>query len=143
MRQATAELATERAAQMRVTMRKPKTKAWEMDARSSAVVGASRLEGRSRPASLISLERTYWRMSGGSGTPARLRFKLPLNNFTKTIPRMATASTPATRATALLMPEAVPARAWSTELITTVVSGATLIAIQRPRTMNAGTNAFQ
>ena len=80
---------------------------------------------------------------GGSSAPARLRFKRKLNNFTITIPRIAMASTLATRATALLMPEAVPARSWSTELITTVVRGATLIAIPRPRTMNAGKNAFQ
>jgi len=57
--QATAELATDRAAQMRVTMRKLKAKAWEMDVRRSAAVGASKVDGRSRPASLISFERTY------------------------------------------------------------------------------------
>src|ERR1700733_4740873 len=82
-------------------------------------------------------------MSDGSGTPARPRFNAELNNFTITIPRIATASTLATRATALLIPEAAPARFDATELMTTVVSGATLIAIPNPRTVNAGKNPDQ
>src|SRR3981189_3062468 len=140
---ATAALARERPAQINITVRNPKTNAREIDARITAVVSASSPAGKSRPASLISFDLMYWKMPGGSSWSARLRFKLELNTFTITIARIAMASTLATRATALLMPEAVPARSWSTEFITTVVRGATLIAIPRPRTTNAGKNAFQ
>src|SRR5271168_5561170 len=143
MSDATAALAKDRPAQINITVRNPKTYAWEIDTWISVVVSESRPEGRSRPASLISFDRTYWRMPGAMTPPIRLRFKLALNNFTITSPRIATASMPATRAIALLIPEAVPARSCPTEPITTVVSGATLIAIPKPRTMNAGKNAFQ
>ena len=44
-----------------------------------------------------------------------------------TAPKIATANTPATRATALLIPEAVRALSCSTEFITTVVNGGTLM----------------
>ena len=136
--EATAELARDKPAQISITLRNPNTNAREIDSRIRAVMFASRPEGTSRPASLISFDRTYWRMPGGSTPLARVRLRLKLNNFTITIPRIAMASTPATRATALLMPEAVPARSWSTELITTVVRGATLTASPKPKTTNAG-----
>ena len=48
---------------------------------------------------------------------------------------MATAMRLAVCATALLMPEATPARSCDTELSTTVVKGATLIAIPKPVTV--------
>jgi hypothetical protein len=56
---------------------------------------------------------------------------------------MAIANTAASRETALLMPEAIPARSSSTEFITVVVRGATLIAIPNPSTMTAGKNVVQ
>ena len=55
----------------------------------------------------------------------------------------ATASSPAARDTALLMPEAVPARFTSTAFITVVVSGATLTAIPSPSTTMGGKNVPQ
>ena len=48
------------------------------------------------------------------------------------------ARTPATRATALLIPEAVPARSLSTEVMTVVVSGATVMESPAPKTRKAG-----
>src|SRR4029077_20791400 len=50
---------------------------------------------------------------------------------------------PATRATALLTPDATPACRLSTALITVVVSGATVIAMPNPSTTTAGKNVVQ
>lgn len=47
-------------------------------------------------------------------------------------------SSPAVRATALLIPEAIPAWRTFTAPITVVVSGATVIAMPRPNTNTAG-----
>ena len=52
---------------------------------------------------------TSWRTSAERPTPVSACCRLKLNALTMTIPRIAIARTPATRATALLMPEAVPA----------------------------------
>ena len=46
-------LATDRPAQINVTVRNPKTNAWEIKTRIRAVISASRPEGKSRQASLI------------------------------------------------------------------------------------------
>ncbi len=53
------------------------------------------------------------------------------------------ATNPAVRATALLTPDATPACVCETELITTVVSGATLMAIPRPSTATGGKKSVQ
>jgi hypothetical protein len=55
-----------------------------------------------------------------------------------TSPNKATASSEATRDAALLMPDAAPENLASTEFITVVVSGATLIDMPRPRTTTGG-----
>ena len=55
-----------------------------------------------------------------------------------TMPSTESASSVATRDTALLMPEAVPAWSWSTAFITVVVSGATTTAMPTPRAVVAG-----
>ena len=60
-----------------------------------------------------------------------------------TTPRTAIAINPATRETALLMPDATPAWSWATEFITVVVSGATLIAMPKPSTITAGKKVLQ
>ena len=60
-----------------------------------------------------------------------------------TMPKTAMASKPAIRATALLIPEAAPARSAPTEFITTVVRGATVTAIPKPSTTNAPKKSFQ
>src|ERR1700726_596386 len=54
------------------------------------------------------------------------------------MPRAAMARSPAVRATALLTPDAMPARFCETEFITVVVRGATLMAIPRPRITTGG-----
>ena len=59
------------------------------------------------------------------------------------MPSTATANTDARRDTALLIPEAIPACFSSTEFITVVVSGATLVAIPSPSTTTAGKNVVQ
>src|ERR1700704_2269730 len=58
-------------------------------------------------------------------------------------PNTAIARRPATRATALLTPDATPAWWLSTALITVVVSGATVIARPNPSTITAGKNVVQ
>ena len=50
---ATAALATHKPPQNNITIRKPKTNAWEIEVRSSRAVWASTPGGGSRPASLI------------------------------------------------------------------------------------------
>ena len=55
----------------------------------------------------------------------------------------ATVSSPAARATALLMPAAMPAWRTSTAFITVVVRGATLTAMPSPSTTMAGKNVPQ
>ena len=53
------------------------------------------------------------------------------------------AISPADLATALLTPDAMPTRFCTTEFITVVVSGATLIAIPSPSTTVAGKKFVQ
>jgi hypothetical protein len=60
-----------------------------------------------------------------------------------TAPRIAIASTPAVRETALLIPEAVPAYRLGTELNTVVVRGATVTPIPIPNTAMPGKNVHQ
>jgi hypothetical protein len=55
----------------------------------------------------------------------------------------ASASRPAARETALLTPDAIPARLDSTEPMTTVTSGATATDMPSPITTNAGKNVVQ
>src|SRR5262245_8293247 len=62
---------------------------------------------------------------------------------TSAIPKTAIAISPATRATALLTPDATPACCVSTAVIAVVVSGATTIAIANPSTAMAGKNVVQ
>ena len=111
MRAATAALATARAAQIRFTRRNAETKAWAIAVWMAELVCESRPSGTSRPASLMTLDWIWWRAAGARFKPARECCRLALKALTMTIPKMATASTPATRDTALLIPEAVPARA--------------------------------
>jgi len=58
-------------------------------------------------------------------------------------PKEAIESNPASLETALLTPDAVPARSSETEFMTVVVSGATLIAIPKPSTITAGKYVIQ
>ena len=108
-----------------------------------ALALGSRAVGTCNPASLVSSVRSSRRTAGGSEKPARLWFKRRPKAFTITTPNTAIASTPATRATALLIPEAVPTRSSFTEFMTEVVRGATVTAIPNPRTTIAGKKAFQ
>src|SRR2546423_1256799 len=55
--------------------------------------------------------------------------------------RIATARSPAMRATALLVPDASPARSWLSEARTAAVSGATVTDRPRPNTATAGGTA--
>ena len=58
-------------------------------------------------------------------------------------PTTAMASTPAVRETALLMPDAVPAKCVATELMTAVLSGATVMPMPTPRRTTPGKNVTQ
>ena len=53
------------------------------------------------------------------------------------------ASKPAARDTALLTPDAVPASSCPTEFMAVVVSGATVMAMPRPRTHTARKNPLR
>ena len=128
---------------MSITRRNPNPNDSATAARMAAASAGSRLVGNSKPASLMALDRTLRTMFGAMFRSASESINLYLNAPTITNPRTATARTPATLATALLIPEAVPARSCATELITTVVKGATLTAIPKPSTMNAGKNVAQ
>src|SRR5579875_201936 len=74
---------------------------------------------------------------------ARWLSRLLLKTARTTSPSTAMAISPAVRDTALLMPEATPARCGPTDPITAVVSGATAIAMPRPSTTAAGKNVVQ
>jgi hypothetical protein len=56
-------------------------------------------------------------------------------------PKIAMARTPATRATALLMPEATPTRFSATELSAVAVSGATVADSPRPKMITPGSTS--
>lgn len=64
-------------------------------------------------------------------------------DHTNTMPSTAIANRLATRATALLMPDATPAWSPGTEPITVAVSGATMIVMPRPSTASAGKLSFR
>src|SRR5919106_1105062 len=89
----------------------------------------ARLARRSRIAAAASAGRSIPAICASSALP-----KLD----SMTMPSTEIASSVATRGTALLMPEAVPAWSWSTAFITVVVSGATMTAMPRPRAVAAG-----
>ena len=78
------------------------------------------------PASFDRCESICRRSSDETERRSRRRSRSRLNTPIRTKPRTATASRPAIRDTELLTPEAAPARFWETELITVVVSGATV-----------------
>ena len=125
-------------AQQSRTTRNPERKLSAMACRIASTVCASRPSGSSSPASSDSLERTSLTIFCGSIRSVRFFSKCESKFFTITVPNMAMARTPATRATALLIPDAVPAWRCATEFITTVVSGATVTAIPKPNTNDAG-----
>ena len=58
-------------------------------------------------------------------------------------PNTATASTPAIRETALLIPEATPTRFSATELSAVAVSGATVAERPRPKTSTPGSTSVR
>src|SRR5205085_12440344 len=74
---------------------------------------------------------------------ARVGLARASNVRVSTTPKSAIARRPATRATALLTPDATPACLGSTALITVVVNGATVIAMPNPSTTTAGKNVVQ
>src|SRR5258708_7639759 len=78
-------------------------------------------------------------LARAGGSPARWCEKLANN----TAPSAATAKRPATRATALLTPEAMPARASPTDAITVDVSGGTVMVMPTASTQIAGNTPAQ
>jgi hypothetical protein len=67
----------------------------------------------------------------------------PANRWNTTRPKSAMESSDAVRETALLMPEATPARSCGTEVMTAVVRGATVPDIPNPSTTIPGKNVVQ
>src|SRR6185312_1171027 len=99
--------------------------------------------GISIAASFGSCRRISSRTGAGTSARARRGSRLALNAWDIARPNTATARRPAVSETALLMPEAMPAWSRATELITVLVSGATVNAIPRPSTTVAGKNPVQ
>src|SRR5258705_4761790 len=108
---AVAALNTASEAQQYATMRKAKIKALETAAfTSEAIFWSISLAGTSMAASLVRFERASLRTCWDTPSVDNSCSRSIANAFTITMPNTATASSPATRATALLMPEAAPAR---------------------------------
>jgi hypothetical protein len=82
-------------------------------------------------------------MDAGRAERLKRSSNVRLKTFPRISPRTATASKLATRETALLTPDAIPARCSSTLLMTVVVSGATLIAMPSPKMRTAGKKVVQ
>ena len=78
---------------------------------------------------------------GVSGTPASELSIDDVNVAATTAPSAAIASRPATRAIALLMPEAIPALDSSASASTVAVSGATVIASPSEKTSSPGSTS--
>ena len=85
-----------------------------------------------------------WRAGGGARRAASCASSSREKTTTEAAPKTAMASRPAARATALFTPDAAPAwRSSSIDVITVVVSGATVVAMPRPRTSRPGKYADQ
>src|SRR5690606_6784983 len=99
--------------------------------------------GTAASASLGASCSSAWRCSAGTASAAARSSIAAPNAPTAIAPSSATASRPATLATALLTPEATPAWLSSTAPITVVVSGATLTVTPNPSTPAAGKKVVQ
>src|SRR5262245_13531312 len=97
----------------------------------------------SAPANFGNSRSTVARAGAGSLSWSSAGLTRALKARTSTIPNTAIATRPATRATALLTPDATPACCVSTAVIAVVVNGATTIAIPNPATTTAGKNVVQ
>ena len=118
----------------------PTWNAWsEADSHGAGDLGAARTAGidaRERlPARLLDGGRAP---AGESVRPASRSSSAELNCAATTAPIAATASRPATRAIALLMPEAMPALDSSASASTVAVSGATVSESPSENTSSAG-----
>src|SRR6266850_3391981 len=141
----TAAAASASAAAPSITRRNADTNASSTASRTASRFGDS-IDGtadNSAPAIFGSSRSIAARSDGVNARRARRGRTRASNVWTSTTPNTAMASSPATRATALLIPDATPARPLSTALITVVVSGATVIAMPNPTTTTAGKNVVQ
>lgn len=107
---AMAALAMARPAQSSMMMRNPNTNDCRITLASADLVLGLRFSGAWRPASWASCARRSSRIADGRERCRNARSKRTRKAQTITMPRTAMASTPATRATALLIPEAMPTR---------------------------------
>ena len=123
--------------------RNPVTKAIEMARRIDIRSAGRTLGGVSAAASFTRSASSAAATSGARLMAPSRRSTSPLNTCSMSTLMRATASRPAARDTALLMPDAVPAWRTSTAFITVVVSGATLTAIPSPSTIIAGRKVLQ
>ncbi len=80
---------------------------------------------------------------GESCLPARLVSMVEVNLPAISAPRIAIASSPATRETPLLMPDAIPTWRSSTELSAVAVRGATVAERPAPKTRSAGSTSVR
>src|SRR5262249_9159632 len=99
-----------------------------------------------RSVAIVNLPRavsTADRAAAVIGDAATWRSSAPLNAVSVTAPSSATASSPATDATALLMPEATPDWCVGTALMTVVVNGATVMVMPTASTTIGARNVDQ
>src|SRR4249919_3136115 len=128
-----------------INSRKVDTKALSMESRTAARCDgwSATTESSSAPVILTNWRSVAARTSLESPTRSRRGSMFVANVRDITTPNTATASNPATRATALLIPDATPECERSTAFMTVVVSGATTIAMPMPRIVTAGKNVVQ
>ena len=125
------------------TRRNPETNAACIACWMTACISSLTPSGNFRLTKSVLRPTSSDRISEGSGSARTRSARARLNALSMITPKTAMASKEAVRATALLMPEATPARRPSMALITVVVSGATLIVIPALITMTAGKKLVQ
>ena len=106
---AVAALAIASAVQQKAMRRKANRKELLIALLAWVVWAGSRPGGMSMAASLVRLDRSSWRAEEGKFILPSWWSRRVANALTMRIPKTAMASRPATRATALLIPEAAPA----------------------------------
>ena len=129
-------------------MRQAPTAAASRNASREEVSIAAPTEARSAPPSLLAssppargrdfADETTWAACGERRSPERWLSSVEANWLEITAPIAAIARSPATLATALFTPEAIPALCSSTAFSTVVVKGATVAESPSPKTTRAG-----
>src|SRR6266852_5614087 len=141
--QALSALARARTVQISETRRKLFTNDSAIAFLSATCISLLTFDGRVIAASLTLCTSIACCTPGERCRVARWLSRLLVKTDKTTIPNIAMASSPATRDTALLIHEALPAWLCSTAPMIAVVSGATVMVMPRPITTTAGKKVIQ